>query len=162
MAPMRVLFLSTHNSVRSQMAEALLRSLSHGRIDVHSAGTSPAPEIHPLVDSILREKHHVDMAPQSPKSLDRYVGQDFDYVITVCDDAAEVCPVFPGDPERIHWSFPDPSGVSLDEQPRAFDRMATDMAGRMRLWLALRVVQDRMTAGAPSTDDAGLQAATGS
>ena len=61
MTPMRVLFLRTHNSARSQMAEALLRSLSHGRIDVHSAGPSPAREIHPLAESILREKYHVDL-----------------------------------------------------------------------------------------------------
>lgn len=75
-----------------------------------------------------------------PKNLDRYIDQHFDYVITVCDRASESCPIFPGDPERIHWSLTDPAAAtgSPEEQQRAFDRTAMDLAGRLRLWAKLK------------------------
>ena len=82
-----------------------------------------------------------------PKTMDRYLGQHFDYVITVCDRAAESCPVFPGAPERIHWSFPDPAAATgtPDEQQRAFDTVASELAGRLRLWLSLPAVAARLS-----------------
>lgn len=146
MAALRVLFLCTGNSARSQMAEGLLRQLSNGRVDVHSAGTLPRPEIHPMAYVTMQTKFGNRLAGQEPKSLDRYLGQHFDYVITVCDRAAESCPIFPGDPERIHWSFPDPAGVegAPADQQRAFDRVATEIAGRLRLWLALPGLRGRL------------------
>ena len=144
--PLRVLFLCTGNSARSQMAESILRTLSGGRIDVHSAGTAPRPEIHPMAVAALRRSFDDDLTDQFPKHLDRYVGQHFDYVITVCDRAAESCPVFPGDPSRIHWSFPDPADVEGTDAERqhAFDSVAMDIAGRLRIWLTLPEIRARL------------------
>ncbi|MFI5180187.1 MAG: arsenate reductase ArsC [Thermoanaerobaculia bacterium] len=136
---LRVLFVCTGNSARSQIAEALLRQLSGGRIDVFSAGSAPRPEIHPLARRVLQDVYQIDTSTQFPKSWDRYLREPFDYIITVCDRAAESCPAFPGDPERIRWSFPDPAAVTGNEieQRRAFERTATEMAGRLRIWLSL-------------------------
>jgi protein-tyrosine-phosphatase len=103
-----VLFVCTGNSARSQMAEALLRHLSRNRIDVSSAGSTPQAEIHPMARTILESKFGIDTGDLHPKSLNQFLDRPFDYVITVCDRAAESCPVFPGDPERIHWSFETP------------------------------------------------------
>ncbi len=143
---LRVLFLCTGNSARSQMAEGLLRSLSKNRIDVYSAGTFPKSEIHPMAVAAMRDKFQLDISAQSPKNLDRYVGEDFDYVITVCDRAAEACPVFPGAPQRIHWGFTDPAAAegSEAERQRAFNTSATEIAARLRLWLALPAVSARI------------------
>lgn len=144
--PLRVLFLCTGNSARSQMAEGLLRSLSRGRIDVHSAGTVPRPEVHPRAVATMRDRYGVDIRGQWPKTLDRYVGQHWDYVITVCDRAAESCPVFPGGPERVRWSFPDPASVQGpgEIQQRAFDTVASDIAGRLQVWLQLPAIARRL------------------
>ena len=139
---MTVLFLCTGNSARSQMAEALLRQLSEGRIEVHSAGTRPQPEIHPMARVTMKSRFGLDMASQFPKPLDRYLGQPFDHVITVCDNAAESCPVFPGTPSRIHWSLPDPAAAAGTpaEQQRAFDRTADEIARRLKGWLQLNLI----------------------
>lgn len=136
---LRVLFVCTGNSARSQIAEALLRQLARGRIDVFSAGSSPRPEIHPMVRQVLRDVYGIDASAQFPKSWERYLKESFDFVITVCDRAAESCPAFPGDPERIRWSFPDPAEVTGSEEKkrRAFERTATEMAARLRTWLSL-------------------------
>jgi len=119
------------------MAEALLRHLSDGAIEVHSAGTHPAEEVHPLARAAMRDGFGLDISDQYPKSLDRYVNDRFDYVITVCDHAAEVCPVFPGAPEQLHWSTQDPSFApgTPSERQQAFDRTAADLAERIRIWL---------------------------
>jgi protein-tyrosine-phosphatase len=143
--PLRVLFLCTGNSARSQMAEALLRQLSHDRVEVHSAGSTPQPDVHPLARATLKNRFGIDTASLHPKSLNRFVDQQFDYVITVCDRAAESCPVFPGDPQRIHWSFADPAAVQdATEQRRAFERVATELAARIRIWLSLPDVTRRL------------------
>lgn len=146
MKPLRVLFLCTGNSARSQMAEALLRHLSDGRVEVHSAGTHPRPEVHPMALKTLVDRFGLGTDALFPKTLDRFMGQDFDYVITVCDSAAEACPVFPGAPERIHWSLRDPAAVegTPEEQQRAFEDSAGDLARRLRLWLALPDVSRRL------------------
>jgi protein-tyrosine-phosphatase len=142
---LRVLFLCTGNSARSQIAEAILRQLSKNQIEVFSAGNVPQPEIHPLAKQVLEERYGIDTSNLFPKSVDRFIGQHFDYVITVCDRAAETCPVFPGDPERIHWSFEDPAAVQdEDARRRAFESVATGLAGRLRIWMALPAVRDRM------------------
>lgn len=145
--PLRVLFLCTGNSARSQIGEALLRHLSRGRIDVVSAGSRPRPEIYPLARRAVGDLFGLDMAGQRPKPLEDFVGRRFDYVITVCDRAAESCPVFPEDPERIHWSFEDPAVVVGDNERkrRAFEQTARDMATRIRLWMSLPAVASRLT-----------------
>jgi protein-tyrosine-phosphatase/DNA-binding transcriptional ArsR family regulator len=114
--PVRVLFLCTHNSARSQMAEGILRTHSKGQVQVFSAGTEPA-DVHPLAIEVMRQMG-IDLRTHRSKSLEEFTGQDFDYIITVCDRAREACPVFPGDPVQIHWSFLDPAVVAGSEKER--------------------------------------------
>lgn len=133
----RILFLCTHNSARSQMAEGLLRGLSEGRVEAFSAGTEPS-RVHPLAIAAM-DAEGIDIRGQRSKSLDEYLGQTFDYVISVCDRAGESCPVFPGAPERIHWSIPDPAAVEgPDERKlRAFQEALIDLRTRIGFFLVL-------------------------
>lgn len=135
--PIRVLFLCTHNSARSQMAEALLRELGGSRVAVESAGTE-VTRVHPLAVREMAERG-IDLSSQRSKHMDEFQGERFDYVVTVCDNARESCPLFPGAPERIHWSIPDPSAVEGDEPARqaAFKRAANELTTRIRYLLAL-------------------------
>jgi arsenate reductase len=110
----RVLFLCTHNSARSQMAEGLLRNAAGDRFEAHSAGTE-ATRVRPLAIRAMDELG-IDISKQTSKTLDPYVDQKFDYVITVCDDANESCPIFPNAVHRIHWSLPDPSTATGTEE----------------------------------------------
>ena len=112
----RVLFLCTHNSARSQMAEGLLRHLAGDRFEAHSAGTE-ATHVRQLAIRAMDEVG-VDITGQESKTLDRYLEEPFDYVITVCDDASEACPFFPGAENRLHWSFEDPSRAEGSEEER--------------------------------------------
>src|SRR5215217_2746461 len=127
----RVLFLCTHNSARSQMAEGLLRALAGDRFEAFSAGTE-ATRVRPLAIRAM-EEIRVDIASQESKTLDRYLNEPFDYVITVCDDANEACPFFPGARERLHWSFPDPSRAEGEERLTVFrevrDKIRTRIEG---------------------------------
>ena len=121
----RVVFLCTHNSARSQMAEGLLRELAGDRFDAYSAGTE-ATRVRPLAIRAMAELG-IDISNQESKTLDRYVGEPFDAVVTVCDQAAEACPVFACAKERLHWSFPDPSKVTgSDEEQLAVYRDVRD------------------------------------
>lgn len=113
MAPRRILFLCTHNSARSQMAEGLLRALGGDRFAAFSAGTA-ATHVRPLAIRAMRELG-IDIAGQESKTLARYLGAPFDTVITVCDAANEACPAFPGAARRLHWSFDDPSRATGTE-----------------------------------------------
>jgi arsenate reductase (thioredoxin) len=110
----RVLFLCTHNSARSQMAEGLLRDLGGDRFEPYSAGTE-ATHVRPLAIRAMSELN-IDISEQESKTLDRYLDLPFDAVITVCDQANEACPVFFGARQRLHWSFPDPSKAQGDEE----------------------------------------------
>lgn len=110
----RILFLCTHNSARSQMAEGLLRHLGGDRFEVYSAGTE-ATRVRPLAIRAMAELG-IDIGDQQSKTLDRYLDEPFDAVITVCDDANEACPVFPQAKVRLHWSFPDPSRIQGTEE----------------------------------------------
>jgi arsenate reductase len=112
----RVLFLCTHNSARSQMAEGLLRALAGDRFEAMSAGTE-ATHVRPLAIRAMRELG-VDISGQESKTLDRYLREPCVYVITVCDDANEACPFFPGAANRLHWSFEDPSRAKGSEEER--------------------------------------------
>ena len=138
--PSRVLFLCTHNSARSQMAEALLRRYGGDRFDAHGAGTEPASRITPPTVVVMRQ---LDLAlvGQSPKDLDRYADQSWDYIITTRDAANEACPAFPDDPTRIHWGFADPSAVTgtEEERLRAFRRIRDEIKRRVQLFVALPV-----------------------
>ena len=106
-AKQRVLFLCTHNSARSQMAEGMLCTFGTGRFEAFSAGTE-ATHVRPLAVRAMAELG-IDISRQESKTLDRYLDQPFDAVITVCDQANEACPVFFGARKRLHWSLPDPS-----------------------------------------------------
>lgn len=123
--PFRVLFLCTHNSARSQMAEGLLRALGGDRFAAYSAGTE-ATHVRPLAIQAMAEIG-VDISGQQSKTLDRYLGEVFEAVITVCDDANEACPVFYGARRRLHWSLPDPSrAVGTEEERLAVYRQVRD------------------------------------
>ena len=128
----RVLILCTGNSARSQMAEGLLRHLAGNRFEVASAGVAPT-RVRPEAITVMREIG-VDISPQHSKSVDEFAGQEFDYVITVCDNANEQCPVFPGKTERIHWSFDDPAAAEGDEESRfaVFRRVRDEILDRLR------------------------------
>lgn len=112
----RVLFLCTHNSARSQMAEGLLRHLAGGSFEAASAGTE-ATRVKPEAVAAMAEIG-ADISTQESKTMERYLDEPFDYVITVCDDANEACPYFPGAKKRLHWSLPDPSRASGADEER--------------------------------------------
>lgn len=135
MTKLRVLFVCTHNSARSQMAEAFLRALAGDRFEVASAGTE-ATRVHPLAIRAMAEVG-IDLRGHASKTLDRFLGEPWDYVITVCDGANERCPVFPAPVKRLHWSFEDPSAARGAEQERleVFRRVRDAIAARIRDWL---------------------------
>jgi arsenate reductase len=138
--PTRVLFLCTHNSARSQMAEAWLRHLGGDRFNVHSAGTE-ATRVRPLAIRAMAEVG-VDISGHRSKTLERYLPESWDVVITVCDDANEACPLFPGGKRRLHWSFPDPSKATGAEE----EQLA--VYGRVRDAIRARIA-DELVAAAP-------------
>lgn len=142
--PLRVLFLCTENSARSQMAEALLRHLSHGTIEAFSAGSQPTEQVHPLAVQVM-EHIGIDMSQARPKHFDDFLGQHFDAIVTVCDRVREVCPIFSDDPERIHWSFPDPAQVVGSEEERmdAFEQTSLQLTTRIRFLIPLLVREHR-------------------
>lgn len=137
--PIRILFLCTHNSARSQMAEGLLRQIAGDKVEVQafSAGSEPT-SIHPLAIKVMSEIG-IDLTQQRSKHFNEFIGQRFDCVVTVCDRVREVCPVFPGDPEQIHWSFPDPAAVegSLENQKKAFADTANQLTTRIKYLLLM-------------------------
>ncbi len=121
----RVLILCTGNSARSQMAEGLLRHLAGDRFDVESAGTI-ASFVRPQAIAVMAEIG-IDISGRRSKCLDEFLGTPFDYVITVCDNANQSCPVFPGKAVRIHWGFDDPAAVEgTDEEKLATFRRVRD------------------------------------
>lgn len=144
--PLRVLFLCTENSARSQMAEALLRHLSHGTVEVLSAGSIPAAQVHPLARRCMEERG-IDMSQAVPKHIEMFLGQPFDAIVTVCDRVMESCPTFPGDPERAHWSFLDPATIqgAEPERLRAFEQTSEQLTTRLHLLLTLLERKKRNT-----------------
>lgn len=133
--PLRVLFVCTGNSARSQMAEALLRQRLGERVEVYSAGSSPKP-IHPMTHAVMAARQ-IGLDGHYPKSLDDFVGQPFDYVVTVCDRAREVCPVHPIGGEEIHWSLPNPAEQGPDEASLrlAFEWIAQELDRRIAFFI---------------------------
>lgn len=132
-----VLFMCTGNSARSPIAEALLRHHTGGHVEVTSAGSHPRPRIHPGAVQVLREDYGIDMSDQRPRHLDTVVDRRFDRVISLCDKVREVCPDFPDDTRRTHWSIPDPSTVGDADQTGypAFRRTAAEINTRIRYLL---------------------------
>jgi arsenate reductase len=132
----RILILCTGNSARSQMAEGLLRHDAGDRFEVASAGVEPS-EVKPLAIRAMDEIG-IDISGQRSKSVDEYSGQDFDYVITVCDNANQQCPVFPGNTQRIHWSIEDPAAAvgNEEEQLKVFRRVRDGLRGRLQEFAA--------------------------
>jgi arsenate reductase len=136
-APVRVLFVCWGNSARSIMAEALLDHLGGDRIAVFSAGIEPAG-VNPLTLRVLEEAG-LPTAGLRSKSVNDYLGQRFDYVITVCDDTRDVCPVFPGVHESLHWGYPDPAKVEGSDEVRlaAFRSVFTQMGQRIHQFVPI-------------------------
>ncbi len=132
MSKSKVLILCTGNSARSQMAEGLLRNDAGDQFDVQSAGLEPS-RVRPEAIAAMREIG-IDISGHRSKSLDEFLGQAFDYVITVCDNANERCPIFPGTTQRIHWSFEDPAAARGDETERLniFRRVRNEIRERLR------------------------------
>jgi ArsR family transcriptional regulator, arsenate/arsenite/antimonite-responsive transcriptional repressor / arsenate reductase (thioredoxin) len=133
----RVLFLCTGNSGRSQIAEALAEQLSGGAVQAFSAGSHPKP-LHPAAVRVMRERG-IELAGRRSKHLSEFTAQRFDSVISLCDRVREVCPEFPGHPEMVHWSIPDPARESTDEgaADAAFERTTNDLTGRIAFLLEL-------------------------
>ena len=136
--PIRVLFLCTGNTARSQMAEALLRSFGGDDFEAYSAGTEPK-DVHPMSIQVMKEID-IDICQQKSKHLDKFINQPFDFIITVCDRARDNCPTFPGDSEFIHWGFDDPAVVVGNEQlqRQMFLRVRNEISERIRLWLTVQ------------------------
>jgi len=135
MSRSRVLFLCTHNSARSQMAEGLLRYMAGDRFEASSAGTEKT-SVHPLAVRAMGEVG-IDISAHSSKRYEDVEGHGWDCVITVCDDANERCPIVPGSVKRLHWSFEDPSRASGDEAHRlaVFRRVRDQIRARLTTWL---------------------------
>ena len=131
----RVLFLCTHNSSRSQMAEGFLRARAGDRCDVASAGTEKT-SVHPLAIAVMAERG-IDISRHRSKLYDELPPGRWDYLITVCDDANERCPFVPGAVQRLHWSFEDPSRATGGEEARlaVFRRVRDEIEARIAQWL---------------------------
>lgn len=131
----KVLILCTANSARSQMAEGLLRHIAGDRLEVHSAGAKPSV-VNPFAIQAMNRRG-IDITGQRSKHLNEFLQTPFDYVITVCDNAAETCPVFPGPAQRIHWSFPDPAAVEGDDAAKleSFEKVRDDLEATLSGWV---------------------------
>ena len=136
-APIRILTVCWANSARSIMCEVLLRQLGGGRIDAYSAGIRPGG-VHPMAIRVLEEAGLPTDGLRS-KSVEEYLGQRFDYVITVCDDARDACPVFPGVHESLHWGYPDPAAFEGTEAERLaeFRGVFTGLGERIHQFLPM-------------------------
>ena len=142
--PIRILVLCTGNSCRSIMAEALFRQLGGDRVAVESAGSVPAGTVNPRTIQVLDEAGYPNLDPRQfhgsarSKSMTEFLDQEFDHVLTVCDDAAEACPTFPGPAVRTHWSIEDPARAtgSDDEVLAVYRATLTDLRGRIAAFLA--------------------------
>ena len=133
----RVLFLCTHNSARSQMAEGFLRSMAGDRFEAQSAGTEKTA-VHPLAIRVMAERG-IDISRHTSKLYVELIKEPWHYLVTVCDDAHERCPFIPGVEKRLHWSFPDPSRAagSEDERVAAFRRVRDQIETRLEEWIRM-------------------------
>jgi arsenate reductase len=141
--PIRVIFVCTGNSARSQMAEAILRREGGDAFEVVSAGVDPRG-VHPLTIRALAEAG-IDISEARSKSVNDYLGQAFDYVVTVCDRAREACPYFPGGREMLHWGFDDPAEAEGSEAERlaVFERVLGEVSHRIRTFVPFALTARR-------------------
>ena len=131
----KVLFLCTGNSARSQMAEGLMNHLSHEEWKVQSAGIFPS-YVHPLAIRVM-EEIGIDISQQTSKSMNQFLNEVFDYIITLCDEAAQSCPTFPGQGKRLHWSFQDPAAAigTIEERLAVFRRVRDEIKTKIEEFL---------------------------
>ena len=137
-APCKVLILCTGNSARSVLGEYLLRAKGKGRFETYSAGSHPTGRVNPLAVRTLEEKYGIDASGARSKSWDEFKDVKFDFVITVCDNAKEACPIWPGQPVIAHWGSPDPAAAegTEEEKFRLFVTVASQIARRVDLFCA--------------------------
>lgn len=143
--PTKVLFLCTGNSARSIFGEYLLRRAGGERFEVFSAGAFPTGKVNPFAVRVLNDVYGVDASLARSKSFEEFGGVEFDFVITVCDNARASCPVWPGHPSVLHWSLPDPALAQGSEAEvyETFKQVAHDIESRIELFL--RMYLDRAT-----------------
>lgn len=145
-APKKVLFLCTGNSARSIIAEYLLRAKGRGRFESYSAGAKPTGRVNPLAVWVLQRHYLIDASDGRSKSWDEFKDVKFDFVITVCDNARESCPIWPGQPVVAHWGSPDPAAVegTEEEKQRSFVEVASQISRRIDLFCSLP--EEKLTA----------------
>jgi arsenate reductase len=133
--PRRVIFVCTHNSARSQMAEGMLRAWGGDRFEVFSAGTE-ATRVRPEAIAVMAEIG-IDIGAQTSKTLEPFLGESFGWLVTVCDQAREACPTLPGVRQQAHWSIDDPSDVEGDEESRlrAFREARDELRDRVHAFI---------------------------
>jgi arsenate reductase len=134
---LRVLFLCTGNSARSQMAEGLLRELSGGKVEAFSAGTEPAERVQPMAVTAMAEIG-IDISAQVPKNVATLEDADFDWVVTVCDHARQTCPVWPGRTHHVYWPIADPVSQEGDDEIKmtAYRETRDDLKDHIAMWLS--------------------------
>ena len=139
--PYKVLFLCTGNSARSIFGEYLLKRAGRDRFEVYSAGSFPTGKVNPFAIQVLKNVYHIDAGDARSKSWEEFGDVEFNFVITVCDNARESCPVWPGQPIIAHWGVPDPALAegSDEEKLRQFKRAAQTLAHRIGLFCALPI-----------------------
>ena len=137
--PYKFLFLCTGNSARSIIGEYLLRQLGGSRFQVFSAGSFPTGKVNPLAIRVLNDVYNIDASQARSKSWEEFKDVEFDFVVTVCDNARETCPLWPGQPMVAHWSSPDPAAVEGTdaEKYRAFKEVAFQLNHRLQLFTSL-------------------------
>jgi len=137
--PFKILFLCTGNSARSIFAEFIAQGLSNGRFEVHSAGSDPKPAPHPMALKVLREKFRYSLEDARSKSWEEFRDVEFDFVITLCDNAKESCPVWPGQPILAHWGSPDPAAFEGTDEAKEtyFWKVAQQIRRRIELFFSL-------------------------
>ena len=137
--PYKLLFLCTGNSARSIFGEYLLRRLGGSRFQVYSAGAFPTGRVNPFAIRVLQDSFNIDASEARSKSSEEFTDVQFDFVITVCDNARETCPIWPGQPIVAHWSSPDPAAVegSDEEKYRAFKKVAFQIYRRLQRFISL-------------------------
>jgi len=141
--PFWVLFLCTGNSVRSIFAEYFLRRLGGARFEPYSAGANPTGVVNPIALKVLRERFAIDASDARSRSWDELRGVEFDFVITVCDNARETCPVWPGEPVVAHWGVDDPATFAGSDaaRERFFHNVALILYRRLQIFTSLPLEQ---------------------